>query len=172
MPNDPPSSTRPANVADALPLDNAFWQFSLAVYAGEGVASECLLLQESRGIDVNLLLYGAWLGWRGIALSEDEFAAAARLVDDWHRTVVRTLRGVRTHIKTLGVPAFEPYRTRVKKAELEAEQIEQALLFRNAPAAAARAPVERAAAIAANIAHYLGDGAAAPRLTAAALAKG
>ena len=42
-------------------LDNAFWKFSLAVYATPGVAGECLAVQESLGVDVNVLLFCAWL---------------------------------------------------------------------------------------------------------------
>jgi uncharacterized protein (TIGR02444 family) len=155
---------------EALPLDNAFWRFSLAVYRGDGVATECLALQESRGIDVNLLLYCAWVGSLGLVLVERELAAAARLTEDWHNAVVRTLRSTRQQIKTMrGAAAFEPFRNRVKRLELESEQIEQALLFSAAPAASTRGPVARAEAIAANIALYL-DGASAPHVTAASLA--
>ncbi len=32
-----------------------FWNFSLEVYGGEGVARACLELQDRRGVDVNLL---------------------------------------------------------------------------------------------------------------------
>jgi hypothetical protein len=37
-------------------IDNPFWDFSLALYAKEGVADACLLLQDKLGYDVNLLL--------------------------------------------------------------------------------------------------------------------
>lgn len=162
------SEPRPASEGD-LPLDNGFWRFSLAVYAGDGVAAECLALQESRGIDVNLLLYCAWMGWRGVVLTEQELTAAAQLADNWHQTVVRSLRTVRQGIKTSGVKAFEPFRNRVKSLELQAEQIEQALLFRAAPKGQHREPVARTDAIDANIAQYLGER-DAPRLKAAAFA--
>lgn len=45
-----------------LELDNAFWRFSLVVYAQPDVAPECIALQEAAGNDVNILLFSAWLG--------------------------------------------------------------------------------------------------------------
>jgi uncharacterized protein (TIGR02444 family) len=117
--------------SDAGPLqyDNEFWRFSLAVYCQAEVEQECLALQQALGIDVNLLLFCAWLGARGIVLSRQEIEAASGAVAAWHDQVVRPLRGVRQQIKTLKRGAFENFRTKVKGVELEAEQIEQALLY-------------------------------------------
>jgi uncharacterized protein (TIGR02444 family) len=109
--------------------DNDFWRFSLAVYKPADVAAECLTLQESVGIDVNLLLFCAWLGTRAIVLSRSDIEAASRVVALWHNGVVRPLRGVRRHIKPQYGDAFENLRSRVKDNELQAEQIEQAMLF-------------------------------------------
>jgi uncharacterized protein (TIGR02444 family) len=109
--------------------DNEFWRFSLAVYKPPEVAAECLALQEAIGLDVNLLLFCAWLGSRAIVLSRDDIEAASRVVAAWHNSVVRPLRGVRRHIKTQYGDAFENFRSRVKDDELQAEQIEQAMLF-------------------------------------------
>lgn len=56
-----------------LNLENRFWRFSLAVYAAPGVADECLALQERCGIDVNILLFCAWVGGaRRILLTPSE----------------------------------------------------------------------------------------------------
>ena len=115
--------------AGSLQYDNEFWRFSLAVYCRAEVEQECLELQQALGIDINLLLYCAWLGARGIALSKEQIEAASGAVADWHDQVVRPLRGVRQQIKTLRRDAFEKFRTKVKGVELEAEQIEQALLY-------------------------------------------
>ena len=129
-----------------LQYDNAFWRFSLAVYGEEGVAQECLALQEAFGLDVNVLLFCAWCGTRAIALNRTEIDAACGAVAAWHDHVVRPLRGVRQYVKTLQRDDFENFRTKVKGIELEAEQIEQAILFAhsqrvqgaNAPDAVAR----------------------------------
>lgn len=112
-----------------LQYDNEFWRFSLAVYKPPDIAAECLALQEAVGLDVNLLLFCAWLGTRAVVLSRGDIEAASRVVAPWHNSVVRPLRGVRRHIKTQYGDAFEPLRSRVKDDELQAEQIEQAMLF-------------------------------------------
>jgi uncharacterized protein (TIGR02444 family) len=176
MPDDTPimvdtCSTSSDGAEAGLPLDNDFWQFSLKVYAGEGVAPECLSMQESLHIDVNLLLYSAWMGWRGVALTDGDLAVAQARVATWHDSVVRPLRRTRQAIKVQAAGEFVPFRTRLKRLELEAEQVEQALLFRAAPASSGSDAVARVDVITANIARFLG-GAAAPHLTAATLALG
>ena len=120
--------TRDANRSE-LQYDNEFWRFSLAIYKPADVAAECLALQEAVGLDVNLLLFCAWLGTRAIVLSRSDIEAASRVVALWHNGVVRPLRGVRRHIKTQYGDAFEELRSRVKDNELQAEQAEQAMLF-------------------------------------------
>jgi uncharacterized protein (TIGR02444 family) len=112
-----------------LQYNNDFWRFSLAVYKPPDVAAECLALQEAVGLDVNLLLFCAWLGTRAIVLSRSDIEAASRVVALWHNSVVRPLRGVRRHIKTQYGDALESLRSRIKDDELRAEQIEQAMLF-------------------------------------------
>jgi len=112
-----------------LPYDNEFWRFSLAVYKPAEIAAECLALQEAVGLDINLLLFCAWLGTRGIVLSDSDIEAACRVAASWHNSVIRPLRGVRWYIKTQYGDAFEPLRSRVKDDELQAEQVEQAMLF-------------------------------------------
>jgi uncharacterized protein (TIGR02444 family) len=111
-----------------LQYDNEFWRFSLAVYEPSDVANECLALQEALGLDVNILLFCAWLGNRSIALSRSDIEAASRIVARWHDSVVRPLRSVRRQIKA-DYDEFANLRARVKEIELEAEQIEQAMLF-------------------------------------------
>jgi uncharacterized protein (TIGR02444 family) len=112
-----------------LQYDNEFWRFSLAVYGRAGVADECLALQDAIGADVNLLLFCAWAGVRTIVLSRDDIEQAMRLVVAWQDNVVRPLRGVRQNMKALESEATEGFRARVKSLEIEAEQIEQAILF-------------------------------------------
>lgn len=112
-----------------LHYDNEFWRFSLAVYEPADVANEALALQEAIGLDVNLLLFCAWLGTRSIALSRSDIEAASRIVTRWHESVVRPLRSVRQQMKVDYGDAFANLGARVKEIELEAEQIEQAMLF-------------------------------------------
>jgi uncharacterized protein (TIGR02444 family) len=112
--------------------DNPFWRFSLAVYARPGVPPACLALQASHGADVNLLLYVCWLASRGVALMPEDIVSAGKAVAAWHREVVIPLRRIRTTLKDgyagLDPSLGRPYRDGIKKTELEAEQLEQAML--------------------------------------------
>ena len=117
------------SIAGGLQYDNEFWRFSLAVYERNEVAQECLALQDALGIDINLLLFCAWVGAQGIVLSSENIETASKAVAAWHETVVRPLRGVRRQIKALKSGELEDFRTHVKNIELEAEQIEQAILY-------------------------------------------
>lgn len=114
--------------------DCAFWNFSLALYARPGVAPACLRLQARRGVDVNLLLYGLWLGAeKSRRLSPAEIDALRAQVRTIHDGVVRPLRQARTALK--GMLEGSPFdalvgtlRTAVKGHELDAEHLEQLLL--------------------------------------------
>lgn len=109
-------------------LDNAFWRFSLLVYAQPGVAPECIALQEAAGIDVNVLLFCVWLGAeRRTVLSEADLERLSQRVSAWQEQIVRPLRGVRRNLKTFG--DHQDFSDSVKALELAGEQIEQAILF-------------------------------------------
>jgi uncharacterized protein (TIGR02444 family) len=114
---------------DELQYDNDFWRFSLKVYDQNSVAHECLALQESHGVDVNLLLFCAWTGTRAIVLNRTEIEEASKLVAEWNDLIVRPLRSVRRNLKAYHAVDLSSFRVRVKAMEIEAEQIEQAILF-------------------------------------------
>jgi uncharacterized protein (TIGR02444 family) len=113
--------------AGPLDYDNAFWRFSLAVYGRPGVAKECLALQDAHGIDVNILLFCAWLGTQSIPLKREDIEAVSQAVAGWHDDIVRPLRTVRQRLKDF--TDGEKLRAGIKDAEIKAEQIEQAMLF-------------------------------------------
>jgi len=141
----------------ALTRDNAFWQFSIRVYATPGVADECLAVQERYGIDVNALLFCAWVARaRKIELTPQDIEALDAIVASWHESVVRPLRSVRRFMKDLPDGDIAALRTRVKGVELDAEQLEQAMLFAHAGqrwATEGHAPIS--AAVRANLERYL-----------------
>jgi uncharacterized protein (TIGR02444 family) len=102
------------------------WNFSLKVYAQDGVPAECLHLQDTHGIDVNLLLFCAWLGAvREISVSSRDIAAALDIVKNWNSEIVTKIRDVRRALKPLDAEAL---RDKIKAAELDAERVEQAML--------------------------------------------
>lgn len=119
------------------PLDTPLWAFSLAVYGRDGVADECLDLQERLKLDVNLLLFAAFAGAiEGVTLDQRDIVAACGTVAGWHDDVVRTLRAARRALKAPSLDAGNPYRdastalrAQVKPAELNAEKIELGMLW-------------------------------------------
>jgi uncharacterized protein (TIGR02444 family) len=121
-----------------LDLDNDFWRFSLAAYAAPGVAAECLALQASHAIDVNLLLFGAWAGAaRGWQLERADVERLQDSIRDLQERIIKPLRSARGASKAMaGVPTFAGLKTAIAECELAAEHIEQALLFAQAPASA------------------------------------
>lgn len=153
-----------------ITLDNPLWAFSLAVYPEAGVSEECIALQDQRGIDVNLLLFCAYVGGiRGVTLSADDLKEATAAAAGWQSGVIRPLREARRALKPIENEPAQRLRGNVKKDELLAEQIEQALLWAWCREhLAARSGGERGAALNANIVVLLG-GPAAPNLGRAAL---
>lgn len=110
--------------------DNDFWKFSLALYSMPGVADSCLILQERYELDVNVLLFCAWLGSsRRVLLSSSEIERIESEVSHWHNRVVRPLRSVRQYLKPIARDDVKQLRDLVKSHELESERIEQDLLF-------------------------------------------
>jgi uncharacterized protein (TIGR02444 family) len=164
------------NVAD---LETPFWAFSLAVYAADGVAEECLALQERLNLDVNLLLFAAYTGAvEGVRLAPPDVAAANVAVSDWHNEIVRPIRRARQALKAPSTDVDNPLqasnatlRLQVKRAELESEKIEQAMLWqwsRQALAGRSRNDGALAANIKSVLEFYGGADAPCPHLLKAA----
>lgn len=116
-------------MSDFLP--HPFWNFSLEIYAGEGVAEACHDLQERRGCDVNVLLFCCWLGASGRpTLTADRLRALLAVTEAWQAGIVKPLREVRRLLKDRlwsgALPeTVDATRRRVADAELAAEHAEQ-----------------------------------------------
>ena len=140
-----------------LALENPLWNFTLAVYPEAGVSDELIALQDRLGLNVNLLLLCAYVGgMRGVTLTADELQQASAAVAEWQRDVIRPLRTARRALKAVDADAAQALRTSVKKDELTAEQIEQAMLWACCERLPGRAAGDRAAALKANIAALAG----------------
>jgi uncharacterized protein (TIGR02444 family) len=153
-------NARTIGSASLLQCDNPFWSFSLDVYAAPGVAAECLALQRELDVDVNMLLFCAWLGAaHGSVLTAERVGLFESLVRPWHEDVVKPLRGVRDTLKSRAdfvETDIGALRGRVLSVELDAERIEQALLYQAAlPSMPEAAPHAAADAMRANILTYL-----------------
>ena len=127
-----------------MPPENPFWDFSLAAYGKPGVAEACLRLQDEAAADANLLLYFCWAAAvREDALGRIEVGEVVARTQAWRDGVVAPLRGVRRRMKE-GMPgpppeSVEALRAEVKRIELEAERMEQDLLYRAGRAALRKA---------------------------------
>ena len=116
-----------------LMSDHAFWQYSLDRYGRKGVPEICLSLQDERGADVNLVLFALWLAQEGRSLGPEDAEECMAAVRDWHGSVVVPMRGVRRWLKDRDVEdtlARDRLRDAVKTWEIEAERMEQDMLFR------------------------------------------
>lgn len=111
---------------------HSFWEWSLDRYAQKGVASLLLKLQDDFGLNVNVMLWCLWCAERFEQLPELALRKAHDLTSGWASGVTVELRAVRKRLKS-PPPQADPamaqrLRERVKKAELDAEEIEQAML--------------------------------------------
>jgi uncharacterized protein (TIGR02444 family) len=106
--------------------DNSFWDFSLALYASEAVAQQCLALQDDWDADVNLLLYGIWLAHHGIGWSDDAVKTLQAEFDPWRKITIVPLRTVRRRLR---FQTKRRYYNFLKDLELRAERRQQDRLW-------------------------------------------
>lgn len=134
----------------------AFWRFSLAFYAGPGLADALIALQDRAGLDVNLMLFALWRGAvHGQRLQASELRAAAAAIAPLRREIVGPLRDLRRRLKTVEDADIQTLRRRVLGLELAAERAAQSRLA--AILGAAQSEADRCAAAEANLLLYLGD---------------
>src|SRR5260370_41965427 len=93
------------NGGDSDAAGDAFWRFSLALYARPGIAGALIALQDRAGRDVNLILFGLWLGAsRGRRLAAAELEGAAAAIAPVATSVTTPLRQLRRRLKTATDP--------------------------------------------------------------------
>lgn len=112
----------------------ALWDFSGRLYAAPGVAEAALELQDEHGLDVNLLLVCCYLGLNGVRATRETIATLDQHARAWRQVAVEPLRDLRRRLKqdvgTISAETAAPFRERVKSLELEAERLQQEMLFR------------------------------------------
>lgn len=115
-----------------LDYDNPFWRFSLRLYRLPSIERACLHLQDTTGASVNELLFALWLAQQRFAFTQD-WERARQGVRAWQQKYTQSLRAQRRELKRLALelpesPVSSLYQL-IQKAELLAEQQEQALLY-------------------------------------------
>jgi uncharacterized protein (TIGR02444 family) len=137
--------------SDSKKVASPFWRFSLRIYGAEGVPAACLTLQDGSGVDVNVLLFALFAASQGRQLAQADLEAIIAAIEPWRLNAVVPLRSVRRFLKEApggfegqDIPAL---RQRVKMLELEAERLQQEVLFSSwtMPALGAPAPASQAA---------------------------
>ena len=111
-----------------------FWDFSLAIYSGPGVADACIALQDEFAVDVNILLYLFFRAANGVRLSAADVTWLDQNVVAWRNQIVKPLRHVRRELKRMdALDDFDgaaDLREQIKSVELEAERLQQQALER------------------------------------------
>lgn len=104
---------------------SSLWDFSLIHYARAGIADACLRLQDTHGVNVNLLLWCAWLEAHGLTLDAPRLSSAQKRIHAWDQNYVVPLRQMRRRMKVeFGATDnnIERVRQQIKQAELVAEK--------------------------------------------------
>jgi uncharacterized protein (TIGR02444 family) len=144
----------------------AFWRFSLALYARPGIAEALIRLQDRAARDVNVILFALWLGaGQGRRLTVGDVAAAEAAIAPIVASAVAPLRHLRRQLKARVTPDpdIEALRRRIAGLEIAAERRVQYRLAAQSSRISGAAPEEDGLAAArANLALYLGDEARSP----------
>jgi len=99
------------------------------IYARPGIAEALIGLQERAGHNVNLILFGLWLGLcEALRLDATALARANAAIEPIERDVVAPLRQLRRAIKDRPDADMRDLRRRVLALELTAERRAQARL--------------------------------------------
>ncbi len=138
------------------PLDNPFWQYSLSVYAQPELPHLCLQLQDTWGLNVNLLLLCGWAANQGVQLSSQDFQRLKGAIAPLDQGLTEPLRKLR---RSLGEMAIEDewkadLRNRLLTIELTMEQMQQSTLYREIQKCGAESSIEKAELIEVNLLAY------------------
>lgn len=149
---------------EAEAAGEAFWRFSLALYTRPGVADALIALQDRAARDVNLVLFGLWLGAsQGRRIAAGELAGAKAAIAPVNTAAVAPLRLLRRQLKGVGDPDLAALRRCVAGLELTAERrVQYRLAAQFASASGAEPEGDRLAAAQANLVLTLGGDADSP----------
>jgi uncharacterized protein (TIGR02444 family) len=135
----------------------SFWRYSLMIYAQPGVAEALIGLQDRAGHNVNLILFGLWLGYcEATTLDIAGLARARAAIAGIDRDVVVPLRQLRRALKDHPDSDMRELRPRVLALELVAERRAQARLAGTIVRRQSQSVDDRHAAAAINLRLILG----------------
>ena len=108
---------------------NPLWHFSKNIYRKERVSETLLHLQDKFSIDVNMILFIAWLASINRSLTTSDIQDAQKLVSLWRTKVIIPIRNIRRSVRKFS--DTEPLYEDVKKLEIATEKEELKILYDN-----------------------------------------
>jgi uncharacterized protein (TIGR02444 family) len=114
-------------MADA-PTTTPIWDFVLGYYRQQGVSEAAIALQDTLGVDVNMILFLMWLAGQKRTLAEADVQRVSDASKHWQHEVVVPIRAVRRLLKE-NAPLVEnetalAYRKKIQALEIEGEQLQ------------------------------------------------
>src|SRR6185295_19291703 len=104
------------------------WDFVLNYYKQQGVSEAAITLQDTIGIDVNMILFLMWLAGQKRTLAEADVKRVGETSHPWQRQVVIPVRAIRRLLKEnaplVAQPAALDYRKKIQALEIEGEQLQ------------------------------------------------
>ncbi|VAW61172.1 hypothetical protein MNBD_GAMMA09-361 [hydrothermal vent metagenome] len=108
--------------------NSSFWQYSTQIWSLPEVEPACLNLQNSFGLNVNMLLYSCWIGEQSLCLSDDDLQTLLDSVKPW-QTIIQPLRDSRKMMQQnlIAMPTGMVNQTikNISEMELNAEHMAQ-----------------------------------------------
>jgi uncharacterized protein (TIGR02444 family) len=104
----------------------SFWDWAVKAYGTDGVAAQCLNLQDDHDQCVPLVLWAVWAGTNGGKLSAEVAEEGAEVARSWSEAVIKHLRILRKRLRKplsdIDDAARERIRAQVKSVELNSER--------------------------------------------------
>jgi uncharacterized protein (TIGR02444 family) len=124
--------------------ETPIWDFVLKFYKQQGVSESAIALQDSAGIDVNMILFLMWMAGHNRKLGAGEIRAVSDASHGWQNSVVVPIRNIRRLLKSdaplVDNDTAQSYRKKVQALELEGEQTQlnaMAAMSKTVPSVAA-----------------------------------
>lgn len=116
-------------ISKTLPT-HPFWNFSTKIYRYPIVEENLLVLQNERGLNVNVILFCCWYALNDQGrLSKNELRQILVSIQPWHERIVTPLRRLRQQLKSINQSRWQAIRSEIMQHELIGEQIEQLILL-------------------------------------------
>ena len=109
--------------------NSPLWRFSNNIYRKEGVSEILLHVQDKFSIDVNMILFVAWLASINRSLTAADIQDAQKLVSRWRVMVIVPVRNIRRSLKYF--TGTDYLYEDVKNLEIDTEKEELKILYDN-----------------------------------------